>query len=227
MKVIFVASKPMQTPVEIAFHHCEPSDSLRAEIDRQARRLEKFSSRLTSCHVAITKTARHRKGDLFQVDVRVAMPGHKDVIVNAAHGDAPEHEHAVVAVRDAFDAAVRQIENPMRDLRGETKQHAEADHGRVARFLAGEDCGFIETSDGREIFFHRKPADAKFIRGTRHMANKILTSAQAQPAPIPAHVGWRGGGGSVMSKAHRLRDIHVANVSSTSRGGGAAERRRM
>jgi len=145
----------MQTPVEIAFHHCEPSDSLRAELDKQARRLEKFSSRLTSCHVAVTKTARHRQGDLFQIDVRVAMPGHKDVIVNAAHGDAPEHEHAVVAVRDAFDAAVRQIEDAMRDLRGETKQHAEPDHGRVARFLAGEDCGFIETSDGREIFFHR------------------------------------------------------------------------
>jgi cold shock CspA family protein len=145
----------MQTPVEIAFHACEPSDALRAEIDRQARRLEKFSSRLTSCHVAVTKSARHKHGDLFQVDVRIAMPGHKDVIVNAAHGDAPEHEHAMVAVRDAFDAAVRQIEDAMRDLRGETKQHAEADHGRVARFLAGEDCGFIETPDGREVFFHR------------------------------------------------------------------------
>jgi cold shock CspA family protein len=145
----------MQTPVQIAFHHCESSDALRAEIDKQARRLEKFSSRLTSCHVAITRTARHKHGDLFQVDVRIAMPGHKDVIVNTAHGDAPEHEHAPVAVRDAFDAAVRQIEDAMRDLRGETKQHAEPDHGRLARFIAGEDCGFIETPDGREIYFHR------------------------------------------------------------------------
>ena len=25
----------------------------------------------------------------------------------------------------------------------------------MARFLADEDCGFIETSDGREVYFHR------------------------------------------------------------------------
>ena len=25
----------------------------------------------------------------------------------------------------------------------------------MAKFLAGEDCGFIKTPDGREIYFHR------------------------------------------------------------------------
>lgn len=145
----------MQTPPEIAFRHYEPSDAVRAEVVRQVARLEKFSDGITSCHLAVAKTARHQHGDLFHVTLRVAVPGRKDVVVDRGHGDEPEHEHAIVAVRDAFDAAIRQIEDAMRDLRGEVKQHAESTHGRVARFLAGEDCGFIETRDGREIYFHR------------------------------------------------------------------------
>ncbi len=40
-------------------------------------------------------------------------------------------------------------------MRGQVKAHDVADHGRVARFLAGEDYGFIETTDGREVYFHR------------------------------------------------------------------------
>ena len=37
----------------------------------------------------------------------------------------------------------------------------------MARFLAGEDCGFIETPDGREIYFHRNSVlDGDFDRLT-------------------------------------------------------------
>ncbi len=145
----------MQTPPEIAFHHFEPSDALRAEVAKQVARLEKFSDRITSCRLTVSKGARRQQGDLFEVALRVAMPGHKEVVVDRSHGDAPEHEHAAAALRDAFDAAIRQIEDAMRNLRGEVKQHAEPAHGKVKRFLAGEDCGFIETRDGREIYFHR------------------------------------------------------------------------
>jgi cold shock CspA family protein len=155
----------MQTPTEIAFQHCEPSEAIHAEIDRQTQRLEKFSSRITSCHIVVTKlAARHKQGDLFRIDLRIAMPG-RDVIIDRSHGDAPEHEHATVAIRDAFDAAIRQIEDDVRELRDEVKQHAAAEHGRVARFLAGEDCGFIETADGRDIYFHRNSVlDGDFDR---------------------------------------------------------------
>lgn len=146
----------MQVPLNIAFQHYDPSEAVRAELDRQAQRLEKFSGRITSGHVVVAgPQMRRQQGDLFKVDIRLAMPGHKDVIVSRAHGDVPEHEYAVVAIRDAFDAAIRQVEDVARDLRGAVKQHETESHGRVARFLAGEDCGFIETPDGREIYFHR------------------------------------------------------------------------
>ena len=83
----------------------------------------------------------------------------------AARGDAPEHEHALVAIRDAFDAAVRQIEGVARDMSGQVKEHVAESHARVKKFLAEEDCGFIETAEGREIYFHRNAVpDGAFDR---------------------------------------------------------------
>ena len=54
-------------------------------------------------------------GDLFKIDICVAMPNHKDILVSKAHGDAPEHEHVMVAIKDAFAAAQRQIEDAARE----------------------------------------------------------------------------------------------------------------
>ena len=87
------------------------------------------------------------------------------MIVDKSHGKRAEHEHAAVAIRDAFDAAVRQIEDVAREMRGQVKPHATEAHGRVTKFLAGEDCGFIETAEGREVFFHRNAVlDGAFDR---------------------------------------------------------------
>ena len=109
----------MQTPLEIAFQNSEPSEAVRSEIERQAKRLERFSDRITSCHVTVVAPrTRHRHGDLFKIDIRIAMPEHKDVIVSKTHADSPEHEHVMVAVRDAFAAAQRQIEDCVREMRG-------------------------------------------------------------------------------------------------------------
>jgi hypothetical protein len=37
----------------------------------------------------------------------------------------------------------------------QVKEHTAESHGRVAKLLAADECGFIETADGREIYFHR------------------------------------------------------------------------
>ena len=93
------------------------------------------------------------------------MPEHNDIVVDTSHGDAPQHEHALVAIRDAFDAAVRQIEDLAREMRDQVKEQVETDRGRVTKFLAGEDYGFIESADGREIYFHRNAViDGAFDR---------------------------------------------------------------
>ena len=47
------------------------------------------------------------------------------------------------------------FEDAIRELRGQVKPHEAEDHGRVTKFLAEKNCGFIETADGREVYFHR------------------------------------------------------------------------
>jgi cold shock CspA family protein/ribosome-associated translation inhibitor RaiA len=146
----------MQVPLDITFENSEPSQAIRSEVEKQAKRLERFHDRITSCNVAvITPQTRHRKGGLFKIDIRIAMPEHKDVIVTRTHDDVPEHEHFAVAIKDAFGAAQRQIEDAVREMRGQVKPHERGDHGRVSKFVAGDDYGFIETADGREVYFHR------------------------------------------------------------------------
>ena len=146
----------MQVPLDITFENSESSEAIRSEVEKQAKRLEKFSDRITSCNVAvIAPQTRHRKGGLFKIDVRIAMPEHGDILVTKTHGDAAEHEHFAVAIKDAFGAAQRQIEDAVREMRGQVKPHEAEDHGRVSKFVAGDDYGFIETADGREVYFHR------------------------------------------------------------------------
>jgi len=156
----------MQTPVEITFRHCEATEEMRAEIAAQVRRLEEFSPNLISCRVVVTgPQTRHHSGSPFQVELIITMPERKEIVVDKGHGDAPEREHPLVAIREAFHSAARQIQDAAHEMRGEVKEHVAESQGRVARFLAGEDCGFIEAADGREIYFHRNAVlDGAFDR---------------------------------------------------------------
>jgi ribosome-associated translation inhibitor RaiA len=92
----------MQVPLDITFQNSEPSEAIRSEVEKQAKRLEKFHGRIT------------RRAVAREIDICVAMPNHKDILVSKAHGDAPEHEHVMVAIKDAFAAAQRQIKDAAR-----------------------------------------------------------------------------------------------------------------
>ena len=110
----------MQTPLEIAYRYCEPSEEIRSEIAVQVQRLEKLSPRMTSCCVVVNgPQSRHRRGEPFEVELRIAMPRHRNVVVDRHHNEAPEREYALVAIREAFDAASRQIEGIACDVRGQ------------------------------------------------------------------------------------------------------------
>jgi ribosome-associated translation inhibitor RaiA len=113
----------MQVPLEIAFRHCQPSESIKAEIESEARRLEKFFDRITSCRVTVIAPNHHHRHGAYKVDIYIAMPEHKDIVVRTLD-DAQEHEYVKVAIRDAFAAAQRQIEDAVREMRGAVKPQA-------------------------------------------------------------------------------------------------------
>jgi cold shock CspA family protein len=61
-----------------------------------------------------------------------------------------------VAVRDAFDAVKRQLEETVRLRRGDVKAHETVQHGEVVRMFREDGHGFIRTADGRELYFSRE-----------------------------------------------------------------------
>jgi cold shock CspA family protein/ribosome-associated translation inhibitor RaiA len=147
----------MQIPLKIAFENgLEPSDALTTRIEREAKKLEQFSRHIVACRVTVGKlSARHRQGDLFQVRLQLTLPGGAQVV--ADHNPAADHAHedAFVAVRDAFAAARRRLQDWQRRTSGQVKVHEAVPEGRVTRIFAEQGYGFIAASDGREIYFHR------------------------------------------------------------------------
>ena len=145
----------MRLPLQVTFRHMEPSAALEARIRQRAEELDQFFERVTSCHVVVEcQHPRHQQGKLFEVRIDLSVPG-GEIVVGRDSGANHAHEDAHVAVRDAFDAARRRLEDHARGRRGAVKLHAVPDHGRIARLLPDRDCGFIVTAAGDEIYFHR------------------------------------------------------------------------
>ena len=145
----------MRLPLQITFRHMDPSAALEARIRQRAEELDQFFDRITSCRVVVECAhRRHQQGNLFEVRLDLTVPG-REIVVGREPGTNHAHEDPYVAVRDAFDAVRRLLEDHVRRRRGEAKTHAVPDHGRVARLLPDRDCGFIATAGGEEIYFHR------------------------------------------------------------------------
>jgi cold shock CspA family protein len=146
----------MRVPLQVAFEHVSHSDAIEAAVRKEARRLENFYHRITSMRVVIARPQhRHHHGDTYSVRVHVALPGGKRVDISRDPAATGRHEDAHVTIRDAFDAAGRQLQDQIRKLEGEVKVHEPPPQGTIASLDPDGDHGFIAASDGREVYFHR------------------------------------------------------------------------
>jgi len=109
----------MQTELQITVRDMEHSAALDERIREKVRKLEQVYSRIMSCRVVLEAPHRHKhQGKQFTVRLDVAVPG-KEIVVTHDH-----HEDMYVALRDAFNAARRQLEEHGRIQRGDVKNHA-------------------------------------------------------------------------------------------------------
>lgn len=110
---------------QITFHGLEPSDALAGRISARAQELERFAPHVVSCHVSVqAATGRHQQGNLYSVHIHLRVRG-GEIAVSRDPGRNHAHEDAYVALRDAFDAATRQLEDYLRRRRGEVKRSRE------------------------------------------------------------------------------------------------------
>ncbi len=140
----------MKIPLHITFLNVPPSDAIEAEIRKRAEKLDLFSEHVMHCQVTVDAAGKHHtQGRLYEVRVDLTLPG-TELAVSHVH----RHEDVFVVIRDAFEAAVRRLQDYVREQRGDVKTHEVPLHGHVTQ-LFEEGYGFIETPDGREFYFQR------------------------------------------------------------------------
>ena len=140
----------MKLPLQITTRNVSLSEAAESLIREKAAKLDTFYDRIMSCRVVVEVPHRHhQQGIQYNVHIDITVPGSELIVKREPHEDL------YVSIRDAFDAARRQLQTFVRKQRGEVKQHESQPQGHVVRLFPENDYGFIGTPDGREIYFHR------------------------------------------------------------------------
>lgn len=114
----------MERPLTVTTHHVDLPAPVEAVIRERARRLEHFFPSLVGCSVLVEGPGKHhRKGGPFNVQIDLRVPGGDPLVVSRRDG-----KDLRIAVRSAFEAAARQLEDFARVQRGETRTRRPAAH---------------------------------------------------------------------------------------------------
>ena len=113
----------MQSPLNISFRNMDPSEAIETRVREKAEKLERLYDRIISCEVVVEAPHRnHQRGKLYDVRINLSVPG-DDINVGRTGPQNHAHEDVYVAIRDAFAAAGRQLEDHVRKMRGDVKSH--------------------------------------------------------------------------------------------------------
>jgi ribosome-associated translation inhibitor RaiA len=137
----------MTIPLQITFRNMAPSVAIEKHLRDKTAKLESFCDRITSCRVIVEAPHRHHhKGKAFQVRIDLSVPG-REIVINrspkrlsaaklAADTESERalvenhrpskhaaHEDAYVAIRDAFNAAGRKLQDYVGRQSGAIKTH--------------------------------------------------------------------------------------------------------
>ena len=94
----------MQKPVQITSRAVSLSENALAYLRKRAAKLERYCDRIMGCRIMVEAPHRHKhQGILYHVRIELTVPGAHLVVRRAPHEDL------YVAIREAFDAARRQL----------------------------------------------------------------------------------------------------------------------
>lgn len=114
----------MKLPAEIVFKNLDPSVAIEAKIRERIEKMDAFYDQIMSCRVVVEAPHKHHhKGKLYRVIIDVTVPDN-ELIVSRTPDQNHAHEDVYVAIRDAFDAMRRQLEDYARRRRQKVKRHS-------------------------------------------------------------------------------------------------------
>jgi cold shock CspA family protein len=148
----------MQVPLAISFRSIPKDERIENLIRARADKLDRVCNHLMSCRVGVEKPQTHQDiGNPYRVriDMKVS-PGH-ELVVRREPSQGYMHDPLDVVIRDAFNAAERQLQKLVQQQRREVKNHPTTDVlAIVHKLFPDRGYGFLRTVDtAEEVYFHK------------------------------------------------------------------------
>ena len=157
---------------QVTFRNMTAIADVRETVETRMQKLETFCKPIVSCRVMIeAPTNHHRKGDPFHVRIDATLTDGR-IVVSHEESSYPgkredgterpdkgrdttsERNCLMLTIRGAFDAARRKLQEHARLRRAEVKTHEPSLVATVSKIYPKEGFGYLETADGREVYFH-------------------------------------------------------------------------
>jgi cold shock CspA family protein/ribosome-associated translation inhibitor RaiA len=153
----------MKLEPQITFRQFEPTAETKESIRKHVAKLDEICNQIVHCRVLVEMPHQHhRDGNLYQVRIDLSVPD-EEIAVSHESAAHTESRDLNVAIRDAFNEAQRKLEDYVNRHRRYVKEHSDLPHAKIRMILSHADHGFLDTLDGREIYFHRNSVvNAKF-----------------------------------------------------------------
>ena len=148
----------MKVPPEITYRHLEKTPAIDNLVNEKIAKLEQFCDYITSCRVVVEKDNENpSSGSPYRVSIDITIPHGRELAVVQSPDKGKQYPPLEAVIRDAFEAARRQLVSITTEQKGERKVHPEQETSAIVTKLFSEGgYGFIKTVDtGREIYFHQ------------------------------------------------------------------------
>ena len=148
----------MKLQPEITYRHLEKTNNIENLIAEKIAKLEQFCDYINSCHVVVEKdNDRPSSGSPYRVSIDITIPHGREIAVVESPDKGKQYPPLETVIRDAFEAARRQLVSITTEQKGERKVHPEQETSAIVDRLFPEDgYGFLKTVDtGRDIYFHQ------------------------------------------------------------------------
>ena len=101
----------MTNEFQVVFHNIDQSSAITEAVQKRISKLERYCDRIITGRVVLDSPHNnHHKGKVYSVGLEIHTPS-KEVRVNQEQHDNHAHEDLYVAIRDAFNAAERQLKS--------------------------------------------------------------------------------------------------------------------
>ena len=101
----------MSNEFQVVFHNIDQSDALNESVQKRIEKLRRFSSDIIGGRVVLDSPHNNlHKGKVYSVAIEIHTAT-KPVVVTQEQHDNHAHEDLYVAIRDAFNAAERQLKS--------------------------------------------------------------------------------------------------------------------